>query len=56
VPVNARGIPEEKPSSRTKKTRRFPNAFRSADMRGIVPPLRDGNEEERDRRLSAVIT
>src|SRR5659263_120832 len=36
-PVSARGIPEEKPSSRTKKTRRFANAFRSADMRGIVP-------------------
>jgi len=39
VPVRASGIPEENPRSRTKKMRRFPNAFSSADMRGIVPPM-----------------
>src|SRR3990172_10322082 len=55
VPVRASGIPEENPRSRTKKMRRFANAFRSADMRGIVSPPREGNEEERDRRLSAVL-
>jgi hypothetical protein len=50
-PVNARGIPEEKPRRRTKKTRRFPNAFSSADMGSIVPSSREGEEEERGRRL-----
>ena len=40
VPVRASGIPEENPRSRTKKMRRFPNAFSSADMRGIVPPIK----------------
>jgi hypothetical protein len=36
--------------------RRFANAFRSADMRGIVPPPLEGNEDERGRRFHDVMT